>query len=300
MSVNDIDAPMRVSADQLVPYIPGVIFQFHRAHNGHMHFPYLEGGGAALQRIDKNVLAQNAGQLVEHLTGEDHPKIMSAIERSARLMQPLTTRFRLPFPKANPHWIAVSAKPELVADGIQWSGIMMDISEQVTEEQRLRKLCDTDPLTELPNRRKLMLHLTHLASISTRHGTPLSIMMIDIDHFKQINDSWGHLHGDDVLKQLAAKAKALLRCEDMVARMGGEEFMVVLPLTPLQQCYALANRLREAVSSHDFGMGSGYVTLSIGVAEFRCGEVLSNLIGRADQAMYNAKDSGRDCVCLIR
>lgn len=300
MPVNEIRAPQNVCADQLIAAIPGVIFQFHRSHNGHMYFPYLEGGGVALKHVDRDVLAQNAGGLVEQLTGNDHPKIMSAIERSARWMLPLTTRFRLPFPKANPHWIAVSARPEPVNDGVRWNGIMMDISDQVTEEQRLRKLCDTDPLTELPNRRKLMVHLTQLASTSTRHGTPLSIMMVDIDHFKRLNDRWGHLHGDDVLKQLADKAQSLLRCEDMVARLGGEEFMVVLPLTPLQQCHTLANRLRQAISMHDFGMGAGHVTLSIGVAEYRCGEPLTSLIERADQALYNAKDIGRNCVCIMR
>lgn len=300
MPVNDIDTPQRVSADKLVPHIPGVIFQFHRAYNGHMRFPYLEGGGVALQHIDRDLLAQNAGQLVEQLTGNDHPKIMSAIERSARWMLPLATRFRLPFPKGKPHWIAVSAKPEPVHDGVQWNGIMMDISDQVSEEQRLRKLCDTDPLTELPNRRKLMVHLTNVASLSTRHGTPLSIMMIDIDHFKRLNDRWGHLHGDDVLKQLATQAQSLLRCEDMIARLGGEEFMVVLPLTPLQQCHTLADRLRQAISARDFGMGTGHVTLSIGIAEYRCGEPLTSLIERADQALYSAKDVGRDRVCLLR
>lgn len=300
MPVNDINAPPQVSADHLVPHIPGVVFQFHRAHNGLMRFPYLEGGGVILKHLDRDQLALNAGLLVEQLTGADHPKIMSAIERSARWMLPLTTRFRLPLPEGSARWIAVSAKPKAVADGVQWNGIMMDISDQVVEEHRLRKLCNTDPLTGLPNRRKLMVHLTHEASLSTRHGTPFSIMMIDIDHFKRFNDRWGHLHGDDVLKQLSSQAQALLRCEDMIARLGGEEFMGVLPLTPLQQCHTLADRLRQAISTYDFGMGAGQVTLSIGVAEYRCGEPLTSLIERADQALYNAKDGGRDCVCLLR
>lgn len=111
MPVNDIDAPEQVSADHLVPHIPGVIFQFHRARNGHMRFPYLEGGGVALKHIDRELLAENAGQLVEQLTGNDHPKIMSAIERSARWMLPLTTRFRLPFPKENPTGLRLAPNP---------------------------------------------------------------------------------------------------------------------------------------------------------------------------------------------
>lgn len=298
MLVNDT-APVPHSTDSLISQIPGVIFQFYRSHCGRMHFPYLEGGGEALAHIDRQQLAHDAGQLIEHLTGHDHPKIMSSIERSARWMLPLTTRFRLPFPKGKPHWIAVSANPSPASNGVRWSGIMMDITDQVAEEQRLRKLCDTDPLTGLPNRRKLMGHLTHLASLSTRHGTPLSIMMVDIDYFKQLNDRWGHLQGDSVLEQLAVQTQQLLRCEDMVARLGGEEFMVVLPLTPLQQCHKLADRLRHAIASYDFGIGAGQVTVSIGVAEYRCGEPLANLIERADQALYSAKEVGRDCVCLL-
>lgn len=297
MSVKDMPLPM--SADGLVPLIPGVIFQFYRSSNGHMKFLYLEGGGDALGYIDRAQLSQDAGALLESLTGNEYPRVMSAIERSARWMLPLTTRFRLPMPHAKSHWVAVSANPEPAADGVLWTGVMMDITNQVIEEERLRKLCDTDALTGLPNRRKLMMHLSHLASLSTRHGTPLSIMMVDIDHFKLLNDRWGHLQGDEVLKQLATEMKALLRCEDMVARLGGEEFMVVLPLTPLQQCHKLADRLRKAVSQHDFSVGAGEVTLSIGVAEYRCGEPLTSLIERTDQALYSAKDVGRDCVCLL-
>ncbi|MDK9688838.1 GGDEF domain-containing protein [Halomonas sp. LC1] len=302
MPVNDLPAPsigIPASADSLVPRIPGVIFQFYRSHSGHMNFPYLEGGGMALAYVDRQQLAEDASLLLEQLTGHDHPKVMSAIERSARWMLPLNTRFRLPFPKEKPHWIAVSANPEPIEFGVRWNGLMMDITDQVIEEQRLRKLCDTDPLTNLPNRRKLMGQLNHLSSMSTRHGTPLSIMMIDIDHFKQLNDRWGHLQGDSVLKQLATLAQSLLRCEDMIARLGGEEFMVVLPLTSLQQCHKLADRLRQTIAEHDFGIGQGSVTLSIGVAEYRLGEPLVSLIERADRALYSAKEVGRDCVCLL-
>ncbi|WP_404377542.1 diguanylate cyclase [Vreelandella aquamarina] len=302
MPVNDIIVTPEfkpTSADRLVPHIPGVLFQFYRSRCGHMHFPYLEGGGKVLAHIDRQQLSKDASQLLEQLTGSDYPKVMSAIERSARWMLPLTTRFRLSFPKEKPHWIAVSANPEPIETGVRWNGIMMDITEQVIEEQRLRQLSDTDPLTGLPNRRKLMTQLTHHTSMSTRHGSPLSIMMIDIDHFKQLNDRWGHLQGDSVLKQLATLTPTLLRCEDIVARLGGEEFMVVLPLTSLQQCHKLADRLRKTIAAHDFGTGKGSVTLSIGLAEYRCGEPLNSLVERADQALYKAKGIGRDCVCLL-
>lgn len=297
MSVNDI--PLSLNAEQLISQIPGVVFQFFRHHDGHMSVPFMEGAGVTSAPIDRDQLAQDANTALEQLTGADYPKLMSAIERSAQRMLPLATRFRLAPPGHKAKWIGVSATPEPMPNGVRWHGIMMDISDQVSEEQRLRKLCDTDPLTSLPNRRKLMVHLANLTSLSARHGTPLSIMMLDIDHFKHINDRWGHLHGDEVLKRLATLAQSLLRSEDMLARLGGEEFMALLPLTPVTQCHQLADRLRHQIAEHDFGMGIGQVTLSIGVAEYRCGEPIASLIERADQALYSAKDVGRDCVCLL-
>lgn len=291
----DKDA-MTTSANDLVLDLPGVIFQFHRRHDGHMHFSYLEGGGRALATLDRRQLAIDAGGLLEQLTGEHYPSIMAALERSERWQIPLTTRFRLTFPDASHYWIAISAKPALTDEGCLWRGMMVDISDQVAEEQRLRKLCDTDPLTGLLNRRKLMMYLTHQASLSARHATPLAIMMLDIDHFKQFNDRWGHLQGDQVLRRLAKHTQRSFRCEDMVARLGGEEFVVVLPLTTLEQSVALADRLRHSVAACDFGTGQGEVTLSIGLAEYRAGETLESFIDRADQALYGAKGTGRDCV----
>ena len=125
MPVNDLAASsidIPASADSLISRIPGVIFQFYRSHSGHMNFPYLEGGGMALAYVDKQQLAEDASLLLEQLTGHDHPKVMSAIERSARWMLPLNTRFRLPFPEEKPHWIAVSANPEPIASGVRCVG----------------------------------------------------------------------------------------------------------------------------------------------------------------------------------
>jgi len=120
MPVNDIDTPQRISADHLIPHIPGVIFQLHRARNGHMRFPYIEGGGVALKHIDRDLLAQNAGELVEQLTGNDHPKIMSAIERSARWMLPLTTRFLTTVPERK---TTLDCGKRKAKDGRRWSAM---------------------------------------------------------------------------------------------------------------------------------------------------------------------------------
>ncbi|MDI5934238.1 GGDEF domain-containing protein [Halomonas kalidii] len=281
---------------ELTEQLPGVIFQLQRAPDGHMHFPYLAGSGTRLTGIDRRQLAKDARPALARLDDADYPRLMAAIERSARWMTPITTKFRLRRMGGRHSWIAVRAQPRRVDDTVLWHGMMLDISEQVAEEARLRRLSDTDDLTGLANRRKLIDRLDEEISLSNRHATPLSLMMLDLDHFKSINDTWGHLQGDQVLRDLGELCRDTLREEDLVARLGGEEFALLLPLTPIRHCQALAQRLCERIAAHDFGLGPGNVTVSIGVAEHRIGEARDTLIARADQSLYAAKNGGRNRV----
>lgn len=281
---------------ELTEQLPGVIFQLQRGPDGRMHFPYLAGSGTRLTGIDRRLLAEDARPALARLDDTDYPRLMAAIERSARWMTPITTKFRLRLMGGRHSWIAVRAQPRRVDDGVLWHGMMLDISEQVAEEARLRRLSDTDDLTGLANRRKLIDRLDEEISLSNRHATPLSLMMLDLDHFKSINDTWGHLQGDQVLRDLAELCRRTLREEDLVARLGGEEFALLLPLTTIGPCQTLARRLCERIAAHDFGPGPGSVTVSIGLAEHRIGEARDTLIARADQGLYAAKHGGRNRV----
>ncbi|MFY0990443.1 GGDEF domain-containing protein [Halomonas sp. C05BenzN] len=281
---------------ELTEQLPGVIFQLQRGPDGHMHFPYLAGSGTRLTDIDRRQLAEDATPALARLDDDDYPRLMAAIERSARWMTPITTKFRLRLVGSRHSWIAVRAQPRRVDDGVLWHGMMLDISEQVAEEARLRRLSDTDDLTGLANRRKLIDRLDEEISLSNRHATPLSLMILDLDHFKSINDTWGHLQGDQVLRDLAELCRATLREEDLVARLGGEEFALLLPLTPRGHCRTLAQRLCRRIAEHDFGLGPGSVTVSIGIAEHRIGETRDVLIARADESLYAAKHGGRNRV----
>ncbi|EPC03601.1 hypothetical protein L861_18880 [Litchfieldella anticariensis FP35 = DSM 16096] len=276
--------------------IPGMIFQFYRSAAGRMWFPYLAGSATLIRGVERRLLADNAHHAFERIDAEDFPRLMTAIERSAKTHNPLATQFRLRQPDGEVHWIAVRAQPESLSGGTLWHGLMVDISEQVAYQAHLRELSDTDELTGLANRRKLMARLDEEISLSNRHGTPLSLMLIDLDHFKRINDTWGHLYGDQVLTDLATLCTNTLREEDLVARLGGEEFAVLLPLTPLSRCQPLAERLRKYIAEHDFGITPGRVTVSIGVAEHRVGESREVLIERADRGLYAAKHAGRNRV----
>ncbi|WP_236645436.1 GGDEF domain-containing protein [Aidingimonas lacisalsi] len=280
--------------------IPGMIFQFFRSAQGEMSFPYLAGSGTLIRHEDKRLLADDASYAFERIDPEDFPQLMTAIERSAQQQTPLATQFRLRQIDGQVRWIAARAQPEHHDNGTLWHGLMLDISEQVAHEAHLRKLSDTDALTNLANRRKLMKRLDEEISKSNRYGTPLSLMLLDLDHFKLVNDTWGHLQGDQVLSEFGSLCSELVREEDTLARLGGEEFAILLPLTPQTRCRALAERLRQRIANHDFGISRGHVTASIGIAEHRVGESRERLIDRADCSLYAAKEQGRNRVigCL--
>ncbi len=159
--------------------------------------------------------------------------------------------------------------------------------------EELRDLAMTDALTGLHNRRWMQEQLTTLASRYRRHGNPLSAVLIDVDHFKQINDVKGHEAGDAMLRTIAQRITARLRMEDLVARWGGEEFLVLTPETHAGPAATLAEDLRAAVEASGEG---GSATISLGVAEMRAGMTPSDLVRQADDAMYAAKAAGRNRV----
>ena len=184
--------------------------------------------------------------------------------------------------------------PHLDGSGkvIELIGVTRDISERKVFEAELRNLAVTDTLTGVWNRR----HGTELlaADLSARRpGQALSLLMLDIDHFKTINDTFGHQAGDHVLIEIASRLRRSLRGSDMVARWGGEEFVVLLRDCALPDALRLAEDIRAAIAELPFG-AMGSLTVSVGVAEARASEDLTTWLERADQALYRAKRSGRN------
>ncbi len=156
----------------------------------------------------------------------------------------------------------------------------------------------TDPLTGLYNRRGFTDLAEHELVRAQRFNRPLSMILIDIDHFKEINDSYGHLMGDKILTAVSSNCKAELRQVDIVARYGGDEFIVLLPETSLQEAMPAAERLRARIESlrSPFNGDTISTTICIGVTELQPGDTLKSLIERTDQALYRAKQSGRNQV----
>jgi two-component system, cell cycle response regulator len=159
----------------------------------------------------------------------------------------------------------------------------------------------TDQLTGLFNRRYMSRHLGTLISNANATGKPVSFLILDIDYFKQVNDTHGHDIGDEVLREFATRISANVRGIDLACRYGGEEFVVVMPDTDLNFAYMVAERLRQAVADAPFSISSGPgqlpVTISIGVtASEGTGDTAEALLKRADQALYRAKRDGRNRV----
>jgi two-component system, cell cycle response regulator len=167
--------------------------------------------------------------------------------------------------------------------------------------RRSLSLALTDELTGLYNRRYVVAHLEELVARVNAEGiTDISLMMFDVDHFKQVNDQFGHPGGDDALRQLADRTLRGVRSIDLVARLGGEEFVVVMPETGLRAAVTVAERLRASVAAEPFFIHASSehkpITISIGVAVAQPGDTVDTLLQRADDALYQAKDSGRNRV----
>jgi len=165
--------------------------------------------------------------------------------------------------------------------------------EQVKEESMM------DALTGISNRKAFDAALEHIVYSVREQKTPFCILMADIDHFKQFNDTHGHLVGDKVLRFVASTLKRCLKGKDMAARFGGEEFTAILPQTFLPGAEAISEQIRQTISCGELkdrstGRGYGKITVSIGIAQFRNNELPNDLIRRADRALYKAKKRGRN------
>lgn len=158
--------------------------------------------------------------------------------------------------------------------------------------EQLQLIANTDKLTGLNNRQRFDQQLHTLVAAAERQQQPFALLLIDIDHFKRVNDEFGHLFGDSVLQSLARHLQQNLRSEDFLARWGGEEFAVLMPNTDSQQAWQLAERLRNEVA--DTPICDRNVTFSGGIATWSAGRNAETLLGLADNALYKAKENGRN------
>ncbi len=197
---------------------------------------------------------------------------------------------------------------EMVAKMSRLTDELTDLTRELNKKNRelaaantkITQLMHTDPLTGLSNRRQLMELLEAEMSKARRHDYALSAVMMDIDHFKSINDTFGHDAGDRVLAGVAQTMRSMCRKEDIVARFGGEEFVLILPSSPSASTLECAERIRKAIQDTAFEGISRQVTASFGVTLFTKNDTQDSFLKRADNALYQAKTSGRNRIELIQ
>ncbi|MBD8149785.1 diguanylate cyclase [Pseudomonas fluorescens] len=281
---------------KLSAHVPGGIFQFTLEPHDHWRFIYASEGMRDIYEIELGVLQQDAGKVLERIHPQDLERVRASIRLSALQLSHWREEYRVQLPQRGLRWIRGEATPEeLPGGGTLWHGYVSDISDLKRVEDELRTLSITDSLTGIHNRRyfqdRMKVELLRL----NRTSGALSVIMLDIDHFKRINDQHGHGVGDGVLRELCRRISQRLRRTDVFCRLGGEEFVVLCPHTDGAQAYCLAMELWQSLRSMPMAP-VGVVTASFGVASWRVDESIDGLLLRADSAVYLAKQAGRDRV----
>jgi diguanylate cyclase (GGDEF)-like protein len=245
--------------------------------------------------VDEPHVRLDAGECVGELSILDGQQVSADVVANAPTLVLALDRERL--------WSLIDSSAEVARNllGILAGRVRADdvaLGESGREHRHLQRLVTVDSLTGLRNRRWLDDAFARQLSRATRASQPLSLLMIDIDRFKQVNDTYGHPAGDAVLRRVAHTLATGLRPQDSLARYGGEEFAVLLPGLGRQQALQVAERLRLTIQANGGDTKRDNVTqitVSIGVAMASVDESLAALVQRADEALYRAKESGRNC-----
>jgi len=282
--------------EKLSAHVPGGIYQYQLNGDGSSGFNYTNNGMWRIYELPQDVMQRNVDAVFDRIHPMDIYRIKKSICFSAEHLTPWREEYRVELPRQGLRWLRGEATPERLPDGgVLWHGFISDISDLKRVEEELRALSVTDVLTGVYNRRYFQERLKAELSRVQRHGGDLSVIMLDIDHFKRINDQFGHAMGDHVLQGLCQRINRRLRHNDVFCRLGGEEFMVLCPGTNGEQAHALAIELWSVLRSQPID-GVGVVTASFGIASWRLAEGGDALLLRADSGVYAAKQAGRDRV----
>ncbi|MDI3274681.1 sensor domain-containing diguanylate cyclase [Pseudomonas sp. MDT1-16] len=281
---------------KLSAHVPGGIYQFKMEFDGRFSVIYASDGIREIYELEPDVLLLNAEAIFTRIHPQDTTRVRASIRASADTLSPWREEYRVLLPLRGLRWVRGEATPEeLPGGGVLWHGYISDISDLKRVQEELRALSITDSLTGIHNRRYFQERLTTEMARVERGGGELSVIMLDIDHFKRINDQHGHAVGDRVLQIVCERIGHRLRRTDVFCRLGGEEFMVLCPDIDGGHAHVLALQLWQGLRSSPIE-GVGTVTASFGIASWRVGEGADALLLRADSGVYAAKQAGRDRV----
>lgn len=279
--------------------VPGLVYQYRLAPGGEEFFSYVSEGVGDIYELAPEQLAANAALLEDIIHPDDLAGYRASLEASAAGLTPWHLEYRVVLPRQGLRWRDGSARPRRLQDGsTEWHGLITDVTERKRMEIELQGFATIDFLTQLPNRRYFMARMeAELARVQRMAGTRTAVLMCDLDHFKTINDRYGHAIGDLVLRHFAAVLRTALRNDDMVGRVGGEEFAVVLSDAGIAEAHIFAQRVRWQIAETPLLAGDDAiaVTVSIGIAVMHATDMnVDAALCRSDMALYRAKENGRN------
>ncbi|KQQ60091.1 nucleotide cyclase [Pseudomonas sp. Leaf127] len=282
--------------ERLGSQVPGGIYQLQRLTSGQARFNYISVGMCELYELTEAQIVADINNVLERTHVEDRARMMRGMRESSDQFKPWREEYRIELPERGMRWVRGEATPERLPDGsILWHGFLSDVTDMKRVQDELRALSITDVLTGAYNRRYFQERLQVELRRNERYGSGLSVIMLDIDNFKRINDQHGHAVGDAVLQGVSRTLAQRLRSEDVFCRLGGEEFIILCPGIDGEQAWTLAISLWQRLRSQPIDR-IGQVTASFGIASWRPGEGADALLLRADSGVYAAKQAGRDRV----
>jgi len=289
--------------EQLAHTIPCMLFDYDVSASGAIRVTYVGPYSQTLVGIAPEVLLTDHAQYVQRIHEEDRPAYQAIVDGAITTRMGYECEYRFWLPTGELRWLKTSATPGTSTKGsdtTHFSGFVIDVTDTKNQHLRLREMAYQDPLTQADNRRSFLEKLQAEIARVQRYGEEASLLMLDIDFFKQVNDIHGHLVGDTVLKHLVTVLQANLRSVDSLGRLGGEEFAVLLPDTSPDAAMQLAERLRQSVQTNPATDGELVVpfTVSVGVVAITASTAdIKTVLHLADKAMYQAKRTGRNKVC---
>lgn len=288
----------------LMDNLPGMAYRCLPDENWTMLF--VSAGCADLTGYQPEELIRNRTTSYAALMDEeDAGQVAQEVEAAVRKDESFSVEYAITRKDGRKIWVWERGCGVLDDDGTMvLEGIILDISDRKQLENELEALATRDSLTGVLNRRECSRVLIEELERARRYNRPLALLWIDFDHFKEINDTWGHAAGDSVLCSISSLLEDSVRSVDTLGRFGGEEFVLILPEMDVAEAEETAERLRQRVCNQPVALESGHnirLTISIGVAVFPDhGDTLDALCAAADKAMYRAKKQGRNCIAMAQ
>jgi diguanylate cyclase (GGDEF)-like protein len=301
-SMREMSERLRESVNlitNLTNEVPGLVFQCRSLPDGRVSFPYASAGIAEIYELTPESVAHDAACIDALIHPEDLELYRASFARSAACLTPWQLEYRVRLPMQGLRWRQGDAKPQRLAGGVTvWHGFITDVTERKRIEAELHEFATTDGLTQLANRRHFMARIdAHFARLHRAGGPPAGLLMCDLDHFKAINDRWGHAVGDRALRHFADILRTEMGAADVAGRIGGEEFAVLLGASGLADACAMGDRIQRRIAAEPLTCAEGFVplTVSIGVTEMTSADPNAEAaLSRSDFALYRAKKNGRN------